>query len=182
MGEDPTNKRFGKDWPRLTQDLLFDTDASFKSKPDLWDIRKVILPTRYECFRFIFGMRTVADGYIPIQVGHIPIPRVEYTNDALDLVVQNLTLSGRNLFPNVVTSEAHNYVKLLPYSVIKNEHHQEPTLAFGQMRADMRDVAFYYRRKSGLKITDSGLTDVVLGGDLTVSRRSYSRFSQNGIQ
>jgi hypothetical protein len=38
------------------------------------------------------------------------------------------------------------------------------------MQADMRDVAFYYMKKTGIKITDSGLADVVLGGEgLTVS-------------
>lgn len=54
-----------------------------------------------------------------MQVGYIPIPRIEYTDDALDLVVENLTLSGRNLFPNVVSLEAHNFVKFSPYSSIK---------------------------------------------------------------
>jgi len=33
------------------------------------------------------------------------------------------------------------------------------------MQADMRDVAFYYRKKTGIpKMTDSGLADVVFGG------------------
>jgi Family of unknown function (DUF5923) len=34
-GEDPTNKRFGEDWARLTKDLLFDSEGSLKFKPDL---------------------------------------------------------------------------------------------------------------------------------------------------
>jgi hypothetical protein len=37
------------------------------------------------------------------------------------------------------------------------------TLTFGQMQADMRDVAFYFRKKTGIKMSDSGLADVVLG-------------------
>jgi hypothetical protein len=46
MGEDPTNKRFGEDWARLTKDLLFDSEGSLKFKSDLWsDIWKVIVPT-----------------------------------------------------------------------------------------------------------------------------------------
>jgi len=148
MGEDPTNKRFGEDWARLTKDLLFDSEGSLKFKPDLWsDIRKVIVPTLVD------------------KVGYIPIPRVEYTDDAIDLVVENLTLSGRNLFPNVVSIEAHNFIKFSPYSAITDEHHHEFTLTFGQMQADMRDVAFYFRKKTGIKMTDSGLADVVLGGE-----------------
>lgn len=37
----------------------------------------------------------------------------------LDLVIENLALSGRNLFPNVVSMEAHNFVKFSPYNAIK---------------------------------------------------------------
>lgn len=44
-------------------------------------------------------------------------------------------------------------------------------MTLGQIQADMRDVAFYFRKKSGIaKLMDSGLADVVLGGNgLTVS-------------
>ncbi|KII83317.1 hypothetical protein PLICRDRAFT_180576 [Plicaturopsis crispa FD-325 SS-3] len=147
MGEDKLNRRFGEDWARLTRDLLFDAEGSLKFKPDLWnDIRKVILPTLID------------------KVGYVPIPRIEYTDDALDLVVENLTLSGRNLFPNHVSLEAHNFVKFSPYDAIADEHHHEVTLTFAQIQADMRDVAFYFNKKSGMKLKDSGLADVVLGG------------------
>ncbi|KZP06198.1 hypothetical protein FIBSPDRAFT_966643 [Athelia psychrophila] len=58
-----------------------------------------------------------------LNVGYIPIPRIECTDDTLDLIVENLTLSGRNLFPNI-------------------------------MQADMRDVAFYFGKKTGIpKVT-----------------------------
>ncbi|THH03681.1 hypothetical protein EW145_g6091 [Phellinidium pouzarii] len=148
MGDDALNQRFGQDWARLTRDLLFDSEGALKFKPELWnDVRKVILPA-------------VID-----KVGYIPIPRVEYTDDGLDLVLENLTLSGRNLFPNVVTIEAHNFMKFSPYSAINDEHHHEFTLHFGHIQADMRDVAFYFNKKSGLKIKDSGIADVILGGE-----------------
>ncbi|KAI0634782.1 hypothetical protein C8Q77DRAFT_1053762 [Trametes polyzona] len=154
LGEDPLNKRFGEDWARLTKDLLFDSEGSLKFKPQLWmDIRKVILPSIID------------------QVGYIPIPRIEYTDDTLDLIIENLALSGRNLFPNVVSMEAHNYIKFSPYNAIKDENHHEFVLTFGQIQADMRDVAFYFKKKSGFpKLSDSGLADVLLGGEgLTIT-------------
>ncbi|TFK47462.1 hypothetical protein OE88DRAFT_1636556 [Heliocybe sulcata] len=148
MGDDPLNKRFGNDWARLTRDLLFDNEGSLKYKPELWnDIRKVIMPALID------------------QVGYIPIPRIEYTDKDLDLVIENLTLSGRNVFPNYVTLESHNHMKFSPYNAISDEMHHEFTLTLGQIQADMRDVAFYFRKKSGIpKLTDSGLADVILGG------------------
>ncbi|KAG6908916.1 hypothetical protein DXG01_002797 [Tephrocybe rancida] len=149
MGEDPTNKQFGEDWARLTHDLLFDSEGGLKFKTELWnDIRHVILPQIID------------------KVGYIPIPRIEYTDDALDLVVENLTLSGRNLFPNIIALEAHNFLRFSPYAAIADESKHRFTLTFGQMQADMRDVAFYYRKKTGMpKMRDSGLADVVLGGE-----------------
>jgi hypothetical protein len=74
-----------------------------------------------------------------------------------------MTLSGRNLFPNVITIEAHNYIKFSPYTAIRDERHHDFKLTFGQMQADMRDVAFYFKSKTELKMSDSGLADVVLG-------------------
>ena len=148
MGDDPLNKRFGEDWARLTRDLLFDDEGSLKFKTDLWnDVRKVIVPTLVD------------------KVGYIPIPRIEFTDDNLDIIVENLSLSGRNLFPNYLTLEAHNFVKFSPYSTIEDAHHHEVTLTFAQMQVDMRDVAFYFCFKKGIiKRTISGIADVVLGG------------------
>jgi hypothetical protein len=143
------NKQFGEDWARLTKDLLFDSEGSLKFKSDLWkDIRKVILPTLIE------------------EVGYIPIPRIEYTDESLDLVVENLTLQGRNLFPTIVQCEAHNFFKFSPYNAITDDHRHRITLTLEQIQADMRDVAFYYHKKTGLpKMKDSGMADVLLGGE-----------------
>lgn len=56
-------------------------------------------------------------------------------------------------------------MKFSPYDSITDESHHEFTLHFGQIQADMRDVAFYFNNKKGpIKIKDSGLADFVLGG------------------
>jgi len=104
------------------------------------------------------------------EVGYIPIPRVEYSDESLDLVVENLTLQGRNLFPNIVKFEAFNFIKFSPYNAIEDDYRHKISFSLEQMQADMRDVAFYYHKKTGLpKMKDSGLADVLLGGEgLTV--------------
>ena len=49
-------------------------------------------------------------------------------------------------------------------------------MTFGQIQADMRDVAFYFKKKSGFpKLSDSGLADVLLGGEgLTITAHVVS--------
>jgi hypothetical protein len=62
--------------------------------------------------------------------------------------------------------EAHNFIKFSPYEVITDDHNHHMTLSLHQMQADMRNVAFYYRKKTGIpKMSDSGLADVLLGGE-----------------
>jgi hypothetical protein len=102
---------------------------------------------------------------LALEVGYLPIPRVEYTDDALDLVVENLTLQGRNLFPNVISMEAFNFLKFSPHDAIQDERHHEFTITLAQIQADMRDVALYFHKKTGFpKLRDSGIADVILGG------------------
>jgi len=105
-----------------------------------------------------------AGAAVKMENGEVKSGHPEYTDNVIDLVVENFTLSGRNLFANVML------IKFSPYSSITDEHHHEFALAFAQMQADIRDVAFYFRTETGLKIIDSGLADVVLGGEgLSVS-------------
>ncbi|THU95239.1 hypothetical protein K435DRAFT_779121 [Dendrothele bispora CBS 962.96] len=151
--EDPLNKRLGTDVQRFAKDLLFsdDGEGQLVFKAELWnDVRDVIVPMLVD------------------RVGYIPIPRIEYTDDALDLVVENLTLSGRNLFPNFVDLESHNHMRFSPYKNLRNKsiNKHEFTFTLGQIQADMRDVAFYFRKKSGIpKLKDSGIADVTVGGE-----------------
>ncbi|PBK79985.1 hypothetical protein ARMGADRAFT_1099659 [Armillaria gallica] len=151
IGDDPTNRKFAGGWTRLMKDLLFAEDGGLTFKSELWsDIRRTVIPMLVE------------------KVGYVPIPRIEYTDDTVDIVIENLTLSGRNLFPNIVSIEAHNYMSFSPYGAIQDgteDSRHEIKLTLGQIQADLRDVAFYFNKKSGIpKAKDSGLADIVLGG------------------
>lgn len=143
---DPLNRRFGEDWKRLTKDILFNEDGKLTFKPKLWnDIRRVILPSLIR------------------NIGYVPIPRAEYTDDKLDLVVENLILSGPNLFPNIVTLENHNFFQFSPSDRIRDRNHNRFKLGVQQIQADIRDVRFAFKKKSGFpRIKDSGLADVVI--------------------
>jgi hypothetical protein len=44
--------------------------------------------------------------------------RSAYTDDTMDMVIENLTLSGRNLFPNLISMDTHNFLGFSPYKAI----------------------------------------------------------------
>lgn len=151
MHHDPLNRRLGDDVKRFTKDLLFNSEGNLTFKPHLWnDIRQTLLPT------FIR------------QIGYVPIPRAEFSSPDIDLVIENLVLSGPNLFPNVVSLESHNAFKFSPYEQLNkglDTHHHKFRLGLSQIQADIRDVRFSFRRKTGWpKIKDHGLADVILAG------------------
>lgn len=151
MGDDPLNQRFGEDWKRLVKDLLFNSEGNLEFKPRLWnDIRRVILPSLIQ------------------QIGYVPIPRAEYSDKNIDLVVENLVLQGANLWPNVIEVDIHNHFGFSPYDKINNmqdDNYHRVRFTMSQIQADLRDVQFAFRRKTGWpKIKDSGLADVVIGG------------------
>jgi len=151
LADDPLNQRLGEDVKRLTKDLLFNEEGNLTFKPKLWnDIRMHFLPSLIE------------------RIGYVPIPRAEYSDDKIDLVVENLILSGPNIFPNIVELEGHQRFKFSPYPKIQKEmetSHSVLRIATSQTQADIRDCAFAFRRKSGFpKISDHGLADVVIAG------------------
>ncbi|GAA5960221.1 hypothetical protein JCM21900_000554 [Sporobolomyces salmonicolor] len=146
--DDGLNQRLGESVKNLFTDLLFNSDGNLEYKPHLWgDIRSVILPSLFQ------------------QVGYVPIPRAEYTSKDVDLVIENLTLETANLLPNIFEIEARNYFKLSPYDNLGDVSKHSFWISFSQVQTDLKDVAFYIKKKTGFpKLTDSGYADVFLGG------------------
>ncbi|EOQ98692.1 hypothetical protein J056_003212 [Wallemia ichthyophaga EXF-994] len=148
MGKDPLNKKLGSDINKLFRDLFFNESGKWTFKSELWaDVRDKIVPPVVE------------------QIGAVPIPRIEYSDPAIDVVIENLVLQGKNLLPNYITFEAYNQLKFSPYDTTSNEHHHDIEIELGQIQCDLRDIAFYINRHKGFpKLNDAGLADVFLGG------------------
>ncbi|PWN48589.1 hypothetical protein IE53DRAFT_375503 [Violaceomyces palustris] len=146
VAEDPLNKRFGEDWKRLVQDLFTDADGKPTFKPHLWnDIRDPILPQLLNRV--------------------VPVPRIEFTDKMVDLVIENLTIEGQNLMPNILEVEARNYFKLSQYKKLGDVHQHSFKIHLAQIQSDMRDIAFSFRKKTGFpKLNEHGIADVFLGG------------------
>lgn len=92
--QDAQNKAFANSMEKLFKDLGQDHDGTPQFKPHLLrDLRDVILPLLFE------------------SVGYIPIPRIEYSDNMIDAVIENLVLEGDNLMPNIVEVGSDNYWK-----------------------------------------------------------------------
>ncbi|KAE8229396.1 hypothetical protein CF326_g5632 [Tilletia indica] len=149
MAEDPLNIKFGEAWKRLVFDLFLDAEGKPSWKPHLWaDIRDPILPQLLQ------------------HVGWVPIPRIEYSDKQVDLVIENLTVQAQNLLPNILEVDAHNYFKVSAYKQLGDVNKHAIKLTLSQIQCDMRDVHFFINKKAGFpRIKDQGTADVTMSGN-----------------
>lgn len=144
---DPMNKRFGDSVQKLFLDLGNDETGKATFKPHLVkDLTDVIIPG------------------ILVNVRYVPIPRIEYTDPTIDVVVENLVVESDNLAPNVLELSTDNYWRW-GRKQIANKNKSKVMLAVSGVQMDLRDVSFYVKRKQGFpSITDTGVCDIFMGG------------------
>ncbi|RMD41949.1 hypothetical protein DV735_g3144, partial [Chaetothyriales sp. CBS 134920] len=146
--QDPQNRAFAHAIEKLFQDLGRDHHGKVQFKSHLVkDLTEVILPGTLENIRYI------------------PIPRIEVSDQNFDAVVENIVIESDNLFPNVAEFATDHYTRL-GRGHIKNRHDNKIRIAVSGIQADIRDVAYYIKKKHGFpSITDRGVLDVFLGGE-----------------
>jgi hypothetical protein len=144
---DPLNRRFGDSVQKLFLDLGNDENGKATFKPHLIkDLTEVIIPA------FL------------INVQYVPIPRIEYSDPMVDVVVENLVVESDNLAPNVLEFSTDNYWRW-GRKQIANKNKNKVMLAVSGVQMDLRDVSFYVKRKQGFpSLSDTGICDIFMGG------------------
>ncbi|KAF2706063.1 hypothetical protein K504DRAFT_90171 [Pleomassaria siparia CBS 279.74] len=145
--QDAQNKAFANSLTNLFNDLGHDAEGNAEFKPHLLkDLQDVIIPGIFE------------------NVRYIPIPRIEYSDPMIDAVVENLVIEGDNLAPNVMELGSDNYWRW-GRKQIQSKNKNKMMLSVSGVQMDLRDVAYYVKRKQGFpSITDKGVMDVFMGG------------------
>lgn len=145
--KDPLNKRFADSLQKLFNDLGNDENGKPTFKPHLLkDLSEVIIPAVFE------------------NVRYVPIPRIEYSDPMMDAVVENLVIESDNLMPNIFEMANDNYFRW-GRKKIANKNQNSVMLSISGVQMDLRDVAFYVKKKQGFpSVTDQGVADIYLGG------------------
>ncbi|CZS95619.1 uncharacterized protein RAG0_05223 [Rhynchosporium agropyri] len=145
--KDPVNKRFAESVQKLFNDLGNDKNGKPTFKPHLVkDLTEVILPGIFVSLRYV------------------PIPRFEYSDPAMDAVVENLVIESDNLMPNVFEIANDNYLRWGRKGAANKSAHSIMVSVAG-VQMDLRDVSFHIKKKQGFpSITDTGVADIFLGG------------------
>lgn len=144
--EDAHNKAFGQSMEKLLTDLGRNTEGKVNFKKHLLkDIGKVILPS------------------ILAHIHYMPIPRIEFTDPTVDVVVENLVIESDNLMPNILEFGSDNYFRWGRQKLSSKQDNKMMILASG-IQADLIDVSYYIKKKAGFpSISDKGLMDISFG-------------------
>ena len=145
---DAQNKQFAASCNKLFNHLGQDENGKPTFKPHLLkDITEVILPAAFEHIRYV------------------PIPRIELSDPMVDVIVENLIIESDNLAPNVMEFSTDNYWRW-GRKKIANKNKNKVMLSVSGVQLDLRDVAFYVKKKQGFpSISDLGVADIFMGGE-----------------
>ena len=122
--KDPQNKKFGQSVQKLLLDLGQDDNGKATFKPHLLkDMTEVIIPAFFENIRYV------------------PIPRIEYKDNMIDAVIENLVLEGDNLAPNMFEFGSDNYFRW-GRKQFSNKNKNKVMLSVSGIQCDLRGKHF----------------------------------------
>jgi hypothetical protein len=148
LKNDTTSREFASTFKALVNDVLYDDEGNLSLKADLiQDLSTILLPLAVK------------------QVKVIPIPRIEHNDHQWHIIIENLILTSDNFLPNVMEVKLKTAAVIGLRRDLDSTFSSSFTLNFFQIYADVTDVPFYYKRKSGFpRMSDWGVANVFLGG------------------
>ncbi|KAI9221896.1 hypothetical protein BC828DRAFT_397139 [Blastocladiella britannica] len=100
------------------------------------------------------------------QMKFVALPRIEHRDADMDLILDNVILTSSNFLPNLFELEMMNRATVSPRLEIEDRFMHVFSLNAYQIQADIHDVSFYYKRKSGFpRLKDWGVADLAITGE-----------------
>jgi len=107
---------------------------------------------------------TIVDVVLPKAVSlvrYIPIPRIEYQDVDIDLVIENLVFESDNFLPSRVRVDSNTRAEFTSAYTFESEYSNTTTVHIDEFRVRAKDISYAFRKKSGfLQFEDKGLLDV----------------------
>ncbi|KAI9281303.1 hypothetical protein BC943DRAFT_363114 [Umbelopsis sp. AD052] len=150
--DDVLNQKLAEDLQNLTKSIFLDDQG----KPTF----------KYELFKDFASMIPV----IAAQIEYLPLPPIENSDAEFDYKINNLVLRCSNVIPRYVKIHTETEVHMEPPSEHSDrvqssgkgtaDISNQVSIQLSHVRADARDVQFEFRKKTGLKVSDSGIADI----------------------
>jgi hypothetical protein len=95
---------------------------------------------------------------------YIPIPKIEDANEQREYIVDNVVLCGYDIIPDnvFVHLESDSWLNIRELETERSK--TRLVISLRNIRTELKDVKFYYKRKVFPKMEDSGLVTLRIGG------------------
>jgi len=133
----------------VANDLTY-VDTEGKVQVDLemlGKLRSVIVPVLAESFKYI------------------PIPRIEYSDENRHYWVDNIVLCGYDVIPENVRFQIESDTEISIRDIETKSSYTTLIITLQHIRTELKNLEFYYKRKTFPELTDSGRVTVCLGGN-----------------
>ena len=107
---------------------------------------------------------------------YVPIPRIEYQDADIDLVIENLVFESENFLPGKVRIDTNSHAEFTSAYSFESEYSNTTTIHIDEFRVRAKDISYAFRKKSGfLQFQDKGLLDVHVLPIFVVINRRWTR-------
>jgi hypothetical protein len=94
-------------------------------------------------------------------VRYIPVPRIEYQDADIDLVIENLVFESDNFLPDRIRIDSNSRAEFTNAYTFESEYTNVTRVRIDGFRVRARDISYAFRKKTGfLQFEDKGLLDV----------------------
>jgi len=107
-------------------------------------------------------------------VRYVPIPRIEYQDVDIDLVIENLVFESDNFLPSKIRVDSNSHAEFTSAYTFESEYSNSTIVRIEGFRVRARDISYAFRKKTGfLQFEDKGLLDVYVFPITTVSNNRW---------
>lgn len=146
---DETTLKLNAAAEKLGRDLVFDEKGrlSFKVTQEVLDsMRQLILPLFLDQFSFV------------------PLPRIETSDAEYDITIDHLVFPGSMVLPEHLDLKAKEHLSVATKSDEQSKATASVVLTVTAMQAELKNVHFSFRKKTGIKMSDRGSANITFGG------------------
>lgn len=112
--------------------------------------------------------RDAVDVLLPRLIGlvkEIPVPRIEFKSQDVDMVIDDLNLTSASFIPDSIKFVAHNDFEFVQgYATYASDYDSTVRLRVKGLHVQASDIAYWFHKKTGwITFEDSGLLDIQFG-------------------
>jgi hypothetical protein len=122
------------------------------------------------------------DVLLPIlaeSLKYIPIPRIESSDNNRDYWVDNIVLCGYDVIPDRIRVQFESDSDLSLRDIEMKYAHTRLIITLSQIRTELKDLDFFYKKKTFPEISESGRFSLYLGGPRGATLKLFFEVDQS---